>query len=83
VLLKSIPNQNLETLGLQGTKVADAGVATLSRLPKLEAIYLDETKISSALLPKLRTFPKLKEVHVSGTTVTEEEVEAALAEGQE
>lgn len=50
--------------------IDDAGLATLSRLPKLRVLKMRGVSITNAGLSKLKDFPKLRELRMSSSKLT-------------
>jgi hypothetical protein len=61
---------HLQTLGLGGTSLSDAGVAHLLPLAELDTLVLAGTKITDAGIVRLKTLKRLRQLVVSGTAVT-------------
>ena len=60
----------LKQVGLSGTPLTDAGLASLTEVASLDALFLSQTKITDAGLVKLAGCTQLRFLDVSGTRVT-------------
>jgi mono/diheme cytochrome c family protein len=58
-------------LDLSETRVTDAGLAVVSRLPNLTRLHLNRTAITDAGLAQLATLPRLEYLNLYGTAVTD------------
>lgn len=55
----------------QGTKLTDAGLATLATLPRIEALNLRGSAVTDAGLAQLKTLKRLRWLQVSDTAITD------------
>lgn len=62
---------DLKALGLSGTPVTNAGLATIARLTKLEYLNLSNSSITDAGLVQLENLPNLQALTVTNTQVTD------------
>lgn len=58
-------------LNLAGTKVTDAGLASLAKLPNLRILHLEKTAVSDAGLAHLKGLNGLEYLNLYGTQVTD------------
>jgi len=77
----------LDTISLNDTDVADAGLESLVELPKLEKLYLEGTKITDASLKRLAGAKTLKLLQLNRTKISDDGLKqlhglSALAEIQ-
>jgi hypothetical protein len=63
---------DVRTLDLRGTKVTDAGLASLRKLPKLRTLDLEGLSVTDAGLASLGQLDDLLSLNVARTAVTEE-----------
>lgn len=52
------------------TKVTDAALKTVGRLPKLKQLWLNETVVTDKGLQELANLKALRELHLEGSKVT-------------
>lgn len=57
----------LESLGLNFTRLTDTGLTHLARLPKLKRLEVEGTEITPACIPLLEKLPELEELWITGT----------------
>jgi hypothetical protein len=57
-------------------KIADADLAHLAGLPRVEIVWLADTAITDDGLPHLSKLPKLKQLTLAGTKVTDKGVDS-------
>jgi hypothetical protein len=72
--IQHLRGMNLQSLDLSGTKVTDAGLATLAEFdcPRLKEIALENTGVTDVGLTGLGKFKSLEWVSVAGTKVTKD-----------
>ena len=66
----------LQKLNLQGTRVTDAGLAHLARMPRLEFLDLRDTQVTDAGLAHLSALERLRSLRLGQTKVTTSGIEA-------
>jgi hypothetical protein len=70
----------LRSLGLDGTTVTDADVATaLKRCPRLQDLTLNGSAVTTAVLDRLLLAPMLRRVELYGVSLAEAELRAFVA----
>ena len=62
---------DLRWLNLRGTKVTDAGMATLAQCAGLTRLHLEKTGVGDAGLEQLKSLPELEYLNLYGTPVTD------------
>ncbi|MCA9200272.1 MAG: hypothetical protein KDA87_22185, partial [Planctomycetales bacterium] len=68
--IAGIGGKRIRTLSLRGTRVTDAGLKHLAKLPNLMALYLDETDITDKGLACLHEIKTLSDVSFDDTRTT-------------
>ncbi len=63
--------RNIDLLNLAGTKVTDAGLGVVAKMPNLERLRLERTAVSDAGLKNLAKLRKLDYLNLYGTAVSE------------
>lgn len=63
----------LESLGLNCTRLTDTGLMHLARLPKLKRLEVEGTEITPACIPLLEKLPELEELWITGTKLRDAE----------
>jgi Leucine-rich repeat (LRR) protein len=58
-------------LNLESTRVTDASLAHLAKLPNLQVLVLAQTSITDAGMVHLAQLTNLEELHLAGTKVTD------------
>jgi hypothetical protein len=70
--LASMPGvAGVDRLFLDGTKVADGGLAHLKRFPNLTDVTIHGTRVTDTGLRQLRDVPKLRSISVGGPNITD------------
>jgi serine/threonine protein kinase len=64
--------RNLQSLDLTSTRISDAGLAELKRLPALQNIELSETAITDDGVDTLISMPKLKVIELTNSNISRE-----------
>jgi uncharacterized membrane protein len=62
---------NLVLLDLSRTKVTDAGLAAVAKMPNLRRLQLQETGVTDAGLPSIKALPKLEVLNLFDTRVSD------------
>ena len=62
---------NLRWLDLAGTRVTDAGMASLAVMPNLTRLHLERSGITDAALAQVALLPNLEYLNLYGTAVTD------------
>jgi beta-lactamase regulating signal transducer with metallopeptidase domain len=57
-----------------GTRTTDAGLKTISQLPKLEGLWVYSTRVTGDGVRELASLDKLKQLHISGGKVTDDDL---------
>ncbi len=71
----AVVGENLVQLDLARTKITDAGLQALAKMPNLAHLELEKTAIGDAGLAFVKTLPKLEVLNLYGTSVTDKGVE--------
>lgn len=70
--VRGITHLPLRFLNILGTRITDAGLASLANMPSLRKLVLSFTKISDAALYFLQTMSRLTLLMLDGTLITDE-----------